>query len=178
MQRDILTLMTICKLTYPGIYAIGDITGKLALAHTASAQGIVAAKHICGKACKPVEYTNIPRCTYTSPETASTGLTETQAKEAGWDVKTAVFPMTANGKAISYGEDAGLVKLVFEKRYGQLLGVQMAGIHVTEMIWGIAAYLGLEVTVEEMAEVIHPHPSVSETIMEAAHIACGEAIHI
>lgn len=162
----------------PGIYAIGDVTGKLALAHTASAQGMHAVNHICGKAGEPINYNNIPKCTYAVPEVASAGLTEAKAREEGYDVGTAVFPLSANGKAISYGDDTGFVKLVYDKKYGQLLGMHMTGIHVTEMIWGAVGYLGMEMTVEEMTEVVHPHPTVSEAIMEAAHIANGEAIHI
>ncbi len=161
-----------------GIYAIGDVTGKLALAHTASAQGMVAIDNICGKKTKPINYYNIPKCTYGLPECASAGLTEKQAKEQGYNVGVGVFPLSANGKAISYGDDCGMVKIVFDKKYNQLLGVHMAGIHVTEMIWGIAGYLNTEMTIDEMAEVIHPHPTVSESIMEAAHIAMGHPIHI
>ena len=162
----------------PGVYAIGDINGKCSLAHVASAQGILAAEAIAGREVREINYSNIPKCTYASPECASAGLTEESAKAAGYDAGTAVFPFSANGKAISYGEDAGMVKLVYDKKEGLLLGAHMAGVHVTEMIWGIVGYLGLEMTMEEMANVIHPHPTVSETIMEAAHIACGEPIHI
>jgi dihydrolipoamide dehydrogenase len=162
----------------PGIYAIGDVTGKCALAHAASAQGLKAVEAICGREAEEINYANVPKCTYASPETASAGLTEAAAKAAGFHTGTAVFPFTANGKAISYGEDAGMVKLVYDKKEGLLLGAHMAGAHVTEMIWGIAGYLGLEMTMEEMASVIHPHPTISETILEAAHIACGMPIHI
>ncbi len=161
-----------------GIYAIGDVTGKCALAHAASAQGMQAAEAICGRETREINYANIPKCTYASPECASAGLTEAAAKAAGYDAGAAVFPFTANGKAISYGEDGGMVKLVFDRKEGLLLGAHMAGVHVTEMIWGITGYLGLEMTMEEMASVIHPHPTVSETIMEAAHLACGNPIHI
>ena len=162
----------------PGIYAIGDVTGKLALAHTASAQGIRAVEHLCGKNPAPLCYQNIPRCTYTVPEVASAGLSEAQASQAGYDTASAVFPLSANGKAISYGEDTGFVKLVYEKKYGQLLGVHMAGVHVTEMIGGMVGFLGMEMTVEEMAGIVFPHPTVSEALMEAAHIAEGCPIHI
>ena len=162
-----------------GVYASGDVTGKLALAHTASAQGMRAVEDICGKhSSAPLDYDSIPKCTYAFPEAASAGLTEEKAKEKGYDVKTAVFPLSANGKAISYGDDTGFVKLVYDQKYGQLLGVHMTGIHVTEMVWGAAAYLQMEMTVEEMARVVHPHPTVSEAIMEAAHIADGQPIHI
>lgn len=166
------------RTSVPGVYAIGDVTGKLALAHTASAQGMQAVNHICGKRTEPLNYNNIPKCTYAVPEVASAGLTEAKAKEEGHQVGTAVFPLSANGKAISYGDDTGFIKLVYDKKYGQLLGAHMTGIHVTEMVWGIVGYLGMEMTVEEMAEVVHPHPTVSEAIMEAAHIASGEPIHI
>jgi len=160
------------------VYAIGDITGKLALAHVASAQGMLAVDNICKKSVKPIIYDNVPKCTYTGPEVASAGLTEQKAISLGYDVGAAVFPLLANGKAISYGETTGMVKLIYDKRYGQLLGAHMCGVHVTEMIWGIAGYLNMEMTIEEMQRVIHPHPSVSEAIMEAAHMANGEPIHI
>mgnify|MGYP000403883983 CR=1 FL=1 len=161
-----------------GVYAIGDVTGKLALAHAASAQGLCAVNDLCGKETQALNYANMPKCTYTAPEVASAGLTEEKAKEAGYDAASALFPLSANGKAISYGDDTGFVKLVYDKKYGQLLGAHMVGVHVTEMVWGIVGYLGLEMTVEEMAKVVHPHPTVSEAIMEAAHIADGHPIHI
>ena len=166
------------RTSVPGVYAIGDVTGKLALAHTASAQGMVAIADICGQQAEKLDYNNIPKCTYIVPEVASAGLTMEKAKEKGFDAKEAIFPLSANGKAISYGDDAGFVKLVYDQKYGQLLGAHMMGIHVTEMIWGIVGYLGMEMTVDEMAKVVHPHPTVSEALMEAAHIACGQPIHI
>lgn len=177
-RRGYIEVDTRLRTSVPGVYAIGDVTGKLALAHTASAQGMRAVEDICGKHGEAINYNNIPKCTYTSPEVASAGLTEAKAKEAGYSVGTAVFPFSANGKAITYGDDTGFVKLVYDKKYGQFLGAHTAGIHVTEMIWGIVGYLGMEMTVEEMASVVHPHPTASEAIMEAAHMANGEAIHI
>ena len=161
-----------------GIYAIGDVTGKLALAHTASAQALRAVSDICGLETDDIIYENIPRCTYTSPEVASAGLTAEKAAEQGYDAAEAVFPLSANGKAIAYGEDEGFAKLVWDREYGQLLGACLTGCHATEMIYGIAGYIGMEMTVEEMASVIHPHPTVSEVLMEAAHIAAGSPIHI
>ncbi len=161
-----------------GVYAIGDVTGKMALAHVASAQGSLAIKDICGQHTNKINYDNVPKCTYSLPEVASAGLSEKKAKEKNYDVGSAIFPLSANGKAISYGDDTGFVKVVYDKKYGQLLGVHMVGIHVTEMIGGIVGYLGLEMTVEEMAEVIYPHPTVSEALMEAAHVANGEPVHI
>ena len=160
------------------VYAIGDVTGKLALAHVASAQGILAVDHICGKPVSPIEYDNIPRCTYTEPEVASAGLDENAAASRGYDVGAAIFPQSANGKSIAYGESAGVVKLVYDKKFGQLLGAHMCGVHVTEMIGGMVGYLGMEMTVDEMKRVVYPHPTASEGILEAAHIASGEALHI
>lgn len=177
-QRGYIQVDGRMRTNVPGVYAIGDVTGKLALAHTASAQGMCAVEDICGKPVNELDYCNIPKCTYTVPEVASAGLTEEKAREKGYDPKAAVFPLSANGKAISYGDDRGFVKLVYDQKYGQLLGAHMVGIHVTEMIWGIVGYLGMEMTVEEMARVVHPHPTVSEAIMEAAHIANGHPIHI
>lgn len=162
----------------PNIYAIGDVTGKLTLAHVASAQALTAVEHICTGKVNPICYQNIPKCTYTEPEVASVGLTEQVARERGFLAESVVFPFSANGKAVSYGDDRGFAKLVYDKEHGQLLGVHMVGVHVTEMIWGIAGYLGMEMTIGEMKEIIHPHPSVSEVISEVAHLAYGEPIHI
>lgn len=166
------------RTSVPGVYAVGDVTGKCALAHAASAQGMVAVEHICGFETRALQYANIPKCTYAHPECASVGLTEAGARAAGIDAGTAVFPFSANGKAIAYGEEQGMAKLVYDRKDGLLLGAHMVGAHVTEMIWGVAGYLGVEMTVEEMAAAVHPHPTISETIMEAAHIACGQPIHI
>lgn len=161
-----------------GIYAIGDITGNLALAHAASAQGIIAAKAIAGDKTQPINYQNIPKCTYGFPETASAGLTEEQARDKGMDVVTGRFPFTANGKAIAYGAPEGFVKIVSEKKYGEILGIHMIGTHVTEMISGAVGYLSLECTIDELSGIIHPHPTMSEAIMEASHIARGLPTHI
>ena len=162
----------------PGIYAVGDVTENWRLpmrrAHWECVRLTTSAEGAAGR----LDYSNIPKCTYTVPEVASAGLTEEEAKENGYDVRTAVFPLSANGKAIAYGDDTGFVKLVYDEKYGQLLGMHMAGIHVTEMIWGAVGYLGMEMTVEEMAEVVHPTPTVSEAVMEAAHIANGKPVHI
>ncbi|MFZ5974067.1 MAG: dihydrolipoyl dehydrogenase [Bacillota bacterium] len=160
-----------------GVYAIGDITGKLALAHVASAQALVAVDAIKGKPVKKLTYYNLPRCTYTVPEVSSVGLTEAQAKEKGYKVKVGKFPMMASGKAISYGETTGFVKIVADEKYGEILGVHMVGPHVTELIDGPAAYIDLEITAEDVARVVHAHPTLSETIMEAAHAVTGHAIH-
>jgi dihydrolipoamide dehydrogenase len=161
----------------PNIYAIGDVTGKMALAHVASAQGIVAAEVIAGKKPHPLKYENMPRCTYTHPEVASVGLTEAQARERGYQVKTAQFPFQANGKALALHESTGFVKIVSEEKYNEVLGVFMIGPQVTEMLAGPTGMIGLESTLEELAHTVHPHPTLSEVIMEAAHVALDQAIH-
>ena len=162
----------------PGIYAIGDVTGKLALAHVASAQGLVAAEAIAGRKTHALDYRKMPRCTYTYPEVASVGLTETQAREQGYEVQVGKFPFQANGKALGLAENEGFVKIVSEKKYNELLGVFMIGPHVTELLAGPTGLIGLESTVEELAHTVHPHPTLSEVVMEAAHVALGQAIHI
>ncbi|GAB4422753.1 MAG: dihydrolipoyl dehydrogenase [Anaerolineae bacterium] len=159
------------------IYAIGDVTGKLALAHVASAQGIIAAEAIAGEETRPLKYQNMPRCTYTHPEVASVGLTEAQAREQGYDVKVGKFAFQANGKALGLNENSGFVKIVAEGKYNEVLGVHMIGAHVTEMLAGPTGMIGLETTVEELANTVHPHPTLSEAVMEAAHAALGHAIH-
>jgi dihydrolipoamide dehydrogenase len=161
-----------------GIYAIGDVTGKLALAHVASAQGIVAAEAIAGHNHRSLNYSNMPRCTFTHPEVASVGLTETQAKEQGYDVKVGKFPFQPNGKALGLDDNVGFVKIVAENKYNEVLGVHMVGPHVTELVAGPTGMIGLETTLEELAHTVHPHPTLSEVIMEAAHVALGQAIHI
>jgi len=168
MERGYIKVDGRMRTNVPGIYAIGDVTGKLALAHVASAQGTVAATDIAGKETQELNYPDMPRCTYCAPETASAGLTEAQAREKGYKVKLGKFIFKANGKAQGLGETEGFVKLVFDEEHGALLGAHMAGPHVTEMIYGIVAFLGLEVTVDEIARTVFPHPTLSETIMEAA----------
>jgi dihydrolipoamide dehydrogenase len=161
-----------------GIYAIGDVTGKLALAHVASAQAIVAAEAIAGHSPRPLTYINMPRCTYTHPEVASVGLTEAQAKEQGYDIKIGKFPFQPNGKALGLDDNIGFVKIVAESKYNEVLGVHMVGPHVTELLAGPTGMIGLETTLEELAHTVHPHPTLSEVVMEAAHVALGQAIHI
>ncbi len=161
-----------------GIWAIGDVAGKLALAHVASAQGMIAVNDIVGESIDPIIYENIPRCTYGHPEVASAGLTEQQTKDRGLEIVTGTFPFSANGKAISYGQAEGFVKIIAGKKYGEILGVHMVGPHVTEMIAAAVGYLSLEVTIDELAKVIHPHPTLSEAVMEAAHLTQGHGIHI
>jgi dihydrolipoamide dehydrogenase len=162
----------------PGIYAIGDVTGKLALAHVASAQGIVAAETIAGHSSETLDYAHMPRCVYSFPEVACVGLSEAQARDRGYHVKTGQFPFRANGKALGLDEYEGFVKIVAEEGYNQILGVHLVGPHVTELIAGPTGMLRLEATLEELARTVHPHPTLSETIMEAAHVTLGEPIHI
>ncbi|MBN2274674.1 MAG: dihydrolipoyl dehydrogenase [Bacteroidales bacterium] len=160
-----------------GIYAIGDIVPGPALAHVASAEGIVCVENIAGKNPEPVNYKNIPACTYTMPEVASVGYSEKAAKEAGYEIKVGKFPFTASGKAKAAGHKEGFVKLIFDTKYGELLGAHMIGSNVTEMIAEIVVARNLETTGHEMIRSIHPHPTMSEAIMEAA-AAYGEVIHL
>lgn len=161
-----------------GVYAIGDIVHGPALAHVASAEGIICVEKIAGREVEPLNYGNIPGCTYTSPEVASCGLTEAAAREKGYDVKVGKFPFTASGKASAEGARDGFVKLVFDARYGELLGGHMIGAGVTEMIAEIVVARKLETTVHELIKSVHPHPTMSEAIMEAAAAAWGEVIHL
>lgn len=161
-----------------GIYAIGDIVHGPALAHVASAEGIACVEKIAGKNPDPVDYKNIPSCIYTSPEVASVGLTEKQAIEAGYEIRTGKFPFTASGKASAAGAKDGFVKLIFDAKYGELLGAHMIGYNVTEMIAGLVVGKKLEITGHELVKTMHPHPTMSEAIMEAAAAAYGEVIHL
>ena len=158
--------------------AIGDIVGGPALAHVASAEGITCVEKIAGHNPHPVDYNNIPGCTYTSPEVASVGMTEKAAKDAGYELKVGKFPFTASGKASAAGAKDGFVKLVFDAKYGELLGAHMIGANVTEMIAELVVARKLETTGEEIIKAVHPHPTMSEAVMEAAAAAYGEVIHL
>ncbi len=162
----------------PGIYAIGDIVPGQALAHVASAEGITCVEKIAGKNPQPVDYNNIAACTYTAPEIASVGYTEKAAVEAGYEIKTGKFPFTASGRASAAGHKEGFVKLIFDDKYGELLGAHMIGENVTEMIAEIVVARKLETTGHEIIKSVHPHPTMSEAIMEAAAAAYGEVIHL
>jgi len=161
-----------------GVYAIGDIIATPALAHVASAEGITCVEKIKGLNPDPLDYTNIPGCTYTNPEISSVGLTEAKAKEAGYEIRVGKFPFSASGKASAAGQKEGFVKLVFDAKYGELLGAHMIGGNVTEMIAELVVAKKLESTGHELIKAIHPHPTMSEAIMEAAAAAYGEVIHI
>ena len=162
----------------PGYYAIGDCVGGQALAHVASAEGIICVEKIAGHNPEPLNYNNIPGCTYTSPEIASVGYTEKQAKEKGFEIKVGKFPYSASGKPSAAGAKDGFVKLIFDAKYGELLGAHMIGFNVTEMIAEIVVARKLETTGHEMIKSVHPHPTMSEAIMEAAAHAYGEVIHL
>ena len=162
----------------PGYYSIGDCIPGPAQAHVASAEGITCVEKIAGHHPDPIDYNNIPGCTYCSPEIASVGYTEAAAKEAGYEVKVGKFPFSASGKASAAGHKEGFVKLVFDAKYGELLGGHMIGYNVTEMIAEIVAVRKLETTGEELIKTIHPHPTMSEAVMEAAAAAYDEVIHL
>ena len=162
----------------PGIYAIGDIVPGPALAHVASAEGITCVEAIAGMHVEPIDYGNIPGCTYCTPEVASVGMTEKQAKEAGHELKVGKFPFSASGKASGVGAKDGFVKLIFDAKYGELLGAHMVGYNVTELVAEIVVARKLETTGHEIIKSIHPHPTMSEAIMEAAAAAYGEVIHL
>ena len=166
------------KTNIPGYYAIGDATPGQALAHVASAEGITCVEAIAGKKPHAIDYNNIPGCTYCSPEVASVGMTEKQAKEAGYTLKVGKFPFSASGKASASGAKDGFIKLIFDAKYGEILGAHMIGANVTEMIAEIVAIRKLETTGHELIKTIHPHPTMSEAIMEAAAAAYGEVIHL
>jgi dihydrolipoamide dehydrogenase len=161
-----------------GVYAIGDVIGPPLLAHVASAEGIYMIENLAGLNPTPVDYSNIPSCTYCQPQVASIGLTEQKAKEKGYSVKVGRFPFRANGKSIAVGETEGMVKLIFEEKYGELLGAHIIGVEATDMIAELGVAKTLESTHMEILKTLHAHPTLSEAVMEAAGDAFGEAIHI
>ena len=166
------------KTNIDGYYAIGDVIPTQALAHVASAEGITCLEKIAGHNPQAIDYNNIPGCTYCSPEIASVGYTEEAAKAAGYTLKIGKFPFSASGKAAAAGAKDGFIKLIFDDKYGELLGAHFIGDNVTEMIAEIVVARKLETTGHEMIKAIHPHPTMSEAIMEAAAAAYGEVIHI
>jgi dihydrolipoamide dehydrogenase len=178
MDADKIRVDEFYRTTAGGVYAIGDIVPGPALAHVASAEGIICVENIAGLSPSPLNYRNIPACTYTNPEIASVGITEQAAAEQGLDIKVGKFPFTASGKASAAGERDGFVKLIFDAAYGELLGAHMIGSNVTEMISEIVVARNLETTAHEIIRSVHPHPTMSEAVMEAAAAAYGEVIHI
>jgi dihydrolipoamide dehydrogenase len=161
-----------------GIWAIGDVTGKLLLAHVAQAMGVIAAENIAGVETITLNYDMMPRATYCHPQTASFGYTEAQAKEKGYDVSVGEFPFQANGKALGLGDYQGFVKIVSDKNYGEVLGAQMVGPDVSELLPELTLAQRWELTTHEIARNVHAHPTLTEALMEAAEGASGEAIHI
>jgi len=176
-DRGSITINEFNQTNIPNIYSIGDVSGPPWLAHVASAQGHVAVDHAAGHTATPVDYSNIPGCTYCQPQVGSLGLTEAQAKENGHDVKIGKFLFQASGKAMAVGETTGFVKLVFDGKYGELLGAHIVGSEATELIAELGVAKALETTWEDIAMTIHAHPTLSEAIMEAALDAFGSAIH-
>ncbi|NBC66623.1 MAG: dihydrolipoyl dehydrogenase [Bacteroidetes bacterium] len=161
-----------------GIYAIGDVIGAPWLAHKASHEGVVLAEMLAGENPIPVNYNNIPGCTYCEPQVASVGFTEKQAKEEGYDVKVGKFPFSASGKATGLGHEEGFVKVIFDEKYGEWLGCHMIGSHVTELIAEAVVARDLETTGHEIISAVHPHPTMSEAVMEAVAEAYGEGVHL
>ena len=166
------------KTNVPGIYAIGDVAGPPMLAHKAEHEGVICVEAIKGMHPHPMDKLLIPGCTYCHPQIASVGLTEAKAKEAGKDVRVGRFPFVGNGKAIAQGEDQGMVKVIFDKKTGQLLGAHMVGSEVTELIQGFVVAMNLETTEEELMHTIFPHPTISETMKEAVLDAYGQALNM
>ncbi|OJJ23410.1 dihydrolipoyl dehydrogenase [marine bacterium AO1-C] len=162
----------------PNVYAIGDIVKGPALAHVASAEGIICVEKIAGENPEPLDYGNIPGCTYCAPEIASVGMTEAKAKEAGYEIKIGKFPFSASGKAKAAGASDGFVKVIYDAKYGEWLGAHMIGYNVTEMIAEVVAARKLETTGHEILKAVHPHPTMSEAVMEATAAAYGEVIHL
>ena len=162
----------------PGIWAIGEVTGKLQLGHVAMAMGIVCAENIAGVETIELNYEMMPRATYSSPQVASFGMTEAQAEQRGYEIRVGRFPFQASGKSLGMGETAGWIKLISDARYGEILGAHLIGPEVTELLPELTLAQGMELTFTEIARNVHAHPTLSEAIMEAAHDAEGQAIHI
>jgi dihydrolipoamide dehydrogenase len=177
-ERGCIVIDPFCKTNVPGIYAIGDVAGPPMLAHKAEHEGVICVEAIKGMHPHPMDKLLIPGCTYCHPQVASVGLTEAKAKEAGREIRVGRFPFVGNGKAIAQGEDQGLVKVVFDKKTGQLLGAHMVGSEVTELIQGFVVAMNLETTEEELMHTIFPHPTISETMKEAVLDAYGQALNM
>ena len=177
-ERGFIPVDESMRTNVPNIYAIGDVTGKMLLAHVASAQGVTAVERIAGLDPQPLDYVQIPRAIYCRPQVASFGLTEAQAREQGYPVKVGRFPMAASGKALAMNESEGMVKLVVDEEIGEILGAHMIGAEVTELLGELGMTKLLEATTTELGWLVHPHPTISETVKEAALAAEGEAIHI
>ena len=178
LDRGFVKINDLMQTSSPGVFAVGDVTGKLMLAHVAFTQGVIAAETISGLECTPINYSDMPRCTYCQPQIASIGLTEKQAKEEGYNIKVSQFPFMAVGKAIAVGDSEGFVKMIADKESGELLGAHMIGPEVTEMIAEVGLLKYLEGTDIEIAELTHAHPTLSEAVKEAALSLNNGAIHM
>ena len=178
IDKDKIMVNDFYQTNLPGYYAIGDVTSGQALAHVASAEGILCVEKIAGHHVEPLDYGNIPGCTYCSPEVASVGLTEAQAREKGIDIKVGKFPFSASGKAQAGGTPEGFVKVIFDAKYGEWLGCHMIGVGVTDMIAEAVLGRKLETTGHEVLKTVHPHPTMSEAVMEAVADAYDEVIHL
>ena len=177
-ERGLVTVGPTMETSVKGIFAVGDMTGRQMLAHKAMAEGVVAAEAIAGRSPHPVDYDNVPSCTYCRPQVASIGLSEAKARTNGREIAVGRFPFTANGKAVALGETEGFLKVVADKRTGEILGVHIVGSEATEMIHEFAVGRTLEATLEEIIHTIHAHPTLSEAALEATLAALGQAIHI
>jgi dihydrolipoamide dehydrogenase len=177
-DRGVVEVNEYCETDEPNVFAIGDVINTPWLAHLASKEGIMVVEKLAGKKVKPINLRLVPNCTYCDPEVASVGLTEAKAKEAGYDVKTGKFPFSASGKARILGETDGFVKIVSEKKYDEVLGVHIIGPHATELLAEACVGMALETTADELGRIMHAHPTVSETVMEAAEGVHDLAIHI
>ena len=178
LEKGLIKVDANYKTNIEGYYAIGDVTAGQALAHVASAEGITCVEAIAGHHPEPIDYGNIPGCTYCVPEIASVGMTEQQAKEAGYELKIGKFPFSASGKASASGANEGFVKVIFDAKYGEWLGCHMIGMNVTEIIAEAVVARKLETTGHEILKAVHPHPTMSEAVMEAVAAAYGEVIHM
>jgi dihydrolipoamide dehydrogenase len=178
LDRGFVKVSPRMETSVPGLYAIGDMAGAPLLAHKAMAEGVVAAEAIAGKSPRPVDYANVPSCTYCRPQIASIGATEARAREAGREVTVGKFPFTASGKAVALGDTEGFIKVIADKASGEILGVHIVGPEATEIIHEFALGRTLEATLEEIIHTIHAHPTLSEAALEATLAALGQAIHI
>ncbi len=178
LERGAIAIDGYCRTNVPGVYAIGDVAGPPMLAHKAEHEAVICVEKIAGLDVHPLDRNLVPGCTYCHPQVASVGLTEAKAKEAGHDIRVGRFPFVANGKAVALGDDQGLVKTVFDKKTGQLLGAHMVGAEVTELIQGFVVAMNLETTEEELIHTIFPHPTLSETMKESVLDAYGRALNM
>lgn len=176
-RRGFVQVDGLCRTNVPGVYAIGDLNGKLQLAHVASAQGLMVADHIAGKKVKQLDMNHIPSCVYCTPEAAMIGLTEAKARETGREIGVGRFDLAGNGKALTAGQNSGFVKIVFDKKTDEILGCHIVGPRATDLIAEISSVMESEGTVTELGRAVHPHPTVSEAVMEAAHACHGGSVN-